>query len=195
MRLFVALLLEPGLLDSLASFQRRQQKADTSGSVRWVHPEGIHLTLKFLGEVPSSRLPEIVRALDSALRERQAPVLGLGSTGAFPNAKHPRVLWVGIDDTGTALGEIVGAVEEAMAGLGWEREGRAFQAHLTLGRVRETAPPGASGGPGPAFVATRLPPVEAQRHQRVALMQSHLGPGGARYESLHVWELGSAPFA
>src|SRR5262245_42388623 len=195
MRLFIALLLEPGLLDRLASFQRLQQKAEKSGNVRWVHPEGIHLTLKFLGEVPSPRLPEIVRALESALRDRQAPILGLGSTGAFPNARRPRVLWVGIDETGTALGAIVGAVEEAMAGLGWEREGRAFQPHLTLGRVRENAPPGASGGPGPAFVAARLPPAEALRHSRVALMQSHLGPGGARYESLRIWDLGGSPLA
>ena len=190
MRLFIALLLEPGVLDRLASFQRQQQKADTAGSVRWVQPEGIHLTLKFLGEVPSSRLPEIVRALESALRGAQAPILSLGSTGAFPNARRPRVLWVGVEETGTALGKLVGAVEEAMAGLGWEREGRAFQPHLTLGRVRETAPPGAAGGPGPAFVAARLPPNEALRHGRVALMQSHLGPGGARYQALHRWDLG-----
>ena len=190
MRLFIALLLEPLLLDSLAKFQRAQRGADASGAVRWLDPEGIHLTLKFLGEVPPARLPELVRALEAGLRGRPAPVLGLGATGAFPNARRPRVLWVGVQESGSALGEIVEAVEEAVAALGWPREERAFQPHLTLGRVRETWRPGASGGPGLAFVGSHLPALESIRHPRIALMQSHLGPGGARYEALRVWELG-----
>jgi 2'-5' RNA ligase len=188
-RLFVALLLEPEWLAILASLQRRLQEHDAGGSVRWTDPKGIHLTLKFLGEVPEPRLPKLLGAFGPAVQGRRAPLLGLGATGAFPNLRRPRVLWIGVEERGTELPPLQAAIEDAAAELGWEREGRAFQPHLTLGRVRDFGHAGLSPGLGSALLENPATSTKPVHHPRVALMRSHLSPQGARYEEVCVWTL------
>ena len=189
MRLFVALLLEPELRESLAHLQNELRRLDTSGCVRWIDPHAIHLTLKFLGEAPEADREIITTALAAAVRECPAPVLGLGRPGVFPGPNRPRVLWVGVRETGTAVQSLAATVDAAMTALGWERERRVFQPHLTVGRVRDTASPQATRLLVAAFERLRTAPVPDARHPRVALMRSHLGPSGARYEELHTWKL------
>ena len=191
MRLFVALLLEPQCLASLQSIQSRLRALDTNSSVRWTDPKGVHLTLRFLGEVREERLPVLVQALAAAVQDRTAPVLGLDGLGAFPSRQRPRVIWIGVEEEGEALSPVQAAVEDAAAGLGWEPERRAFQPHLTLGRVRDTSGRG-SPVPRPLLDAIAAKPVDdhpAVRHPRLALMRSHLSPQGARYEELQLWKL------
>jgi RNA 2',3'-cyclic 3'-phosphodiesterase len=191
MRLFVALLLEPEWLEALEAVQKRLRALDRTSSVRWTDPRSIHLTLKFLGEVHEERVAELVSALAGAVEGRNAPILGLGGLGAFPNRRHPRVLWVGLKEEGALLLPLQAAVESATATLGWEREGRPFQPHLTVGRVRDFGGR-SSRVPQELLEAITDSPITKRGgtpHPRVALMQSHLSPQGTRYTELRVWKL------
>jgi 2'-5' RNA ligase len=191
LRLFVALHLAPDLLEELSRLQAELRRLDHDGAVRWVDPKGIHLTLEFLGDVAAARVPQLREALAGAQAGRRAPFLSLGSTGAFPNLRRPRVLWVGLVEEGDRLVPLQRAVEAALSKLGFGREERPFQPHLTLGRARDS-------GSGPARLGrlllarledARAPIAVPVPQTRLSLVQSHLGPRGSRYEDLESWSL------
>ncbi len=149
--------------------------------VRWVAADALHLTLKFLGEVPDARLAGIERALTGVAAEFPPFHLELKGLGAFPNVHNPRVVWVGIEAP-PELRRLAGALEDAMADLGFPRENRPFSPHLTLGRAERDARAGdfRSLGALAAEFSFRAE-VEARSAD---LMRSHLSPRGARYERL-----------
>ncbi|MCD6383623.1 MAG: RNA 2',3'-cyclic phosphodiesterase [Thermoplasmata archaeon] len=103
--------------------------------VKWVEKENTHVTLKFLGEVSEAFVPEIEEALSGALEDVVSGAVVLKGIGGFPNLRRPRVIWVGIEDSGV-LRELYRRVEEAMVGVGFKREKKSFKPHLTLGRVK-----------------------------------------------------------
>lgn len=188
MRLFVALLLEPPFAAAMATMRNGLATQDRERLVRWVQAQNFHLTLKFLGQVEEARLPGLESALEAALRDLPAPMLTTGDVGGFPNVERPRIVWVGLREKGKGLGALYAAVETATVALGWPPETRTYQAHLTLGRVREGRRPmprqlaqALSNAPPPA-----RPPVP---FPRVALMRSHTSPEGPRYEELRLWRL------
>ena len=116
-----------GLLEQLRALQ---------WPVRWVHDEGIHITLKFFGEVATERLDAIEEVVRSAA-ERIAPLsLRLGELGAFPGPSRPRVLWLGVEAP-SALEVLQDRLERRSEAIGFPPEGRPFRPHVTLGRVRE----------------------------------------------------------
>ncbi len=149
--------------------------------VRWVAADALHLTLKFLGEVPDGQVAE-VETVSTAVAARFAPFrLELGGLGAFPNLRNPRVVWVGVQAP-PELARLAGALEDAMAGLGFPRETRPFSPHLTLGRAERDARAGDFRGlPALAAQFGFRADVEARSAD---LMRSHLSPRGARYERL-----------
>ena len=187
LRLFVALLLEPVLFDAASEQQAHLARLDTTRAVRWVEPSALHLTLKFLGEIDADRLEAIRRAVATAAVYR-APRLGLAGFGAFPTPARPRVLWLGLAGDLERLRAMQRHVEAALEPIGWVAESRPFAAHVTVGRCRDRTPLAPAllrelqKGKGAAHT---LP--EAQT--RLALMQSHLGRSGARYEEVAVWRL------
>jgi 2'-5' RNA ligase len=193
MRLFVALHLTEATRAVVARVGREWQRYDTAGDVRWVDDSRIHLTLAFLGEVPEEQLEPIIEALDRGLASTRAPRLATGETGAFPNRRHPRVLWIGLREEGDRLGPLQQAVVEALRPFGFEPEKRAYKPHLTLGRVREEE----RGRPrtlAPRLLEQLGAPVECASgaHDRVALVRSYLSRSGSRYEDVRVWTLGSS---
>jgi 2'-5' RNA ligase len=133
-RLFVALELDENAHALLADTQRRL--AGLGRAVRWVSPEQIHLTLKFLGEVPDGQVAQVCRALDG-LAEHEAFEFQIEGVGTFGTHQSPRVVWVGVRMPNPPLTDLQKACEEALAGLGFPLEGRAFKPHLTLGRVKD----------------------------------------------------------
>jgi RNA 2',3'-cyclic 3'-phosphodiesterase len=192
MRIFVALHLEAGTLEPVRALQARLSAADSRHQVRWVDPAGMHLTLQFLGETEERRADRVREGIATAIRGLRAPQLGLSGVGGFPNLRRPRVLWVGLREEGQALAHLHAAVEAATEALGWERERRPFQPHLTLGRSKE--PPGGRTAELAPELARALQDAgnlggAVQSQPRLALVRSHLGPGGARYEDLAAWEL------
>lgn len=132
MRLFVALELPETVRSSLGELT--QELKQTQADVRWVRPEGMHLTLKFIGHVPPEKLSAIRAALQtvSSSSHVQAKFRRLGY---FPNERRPRVLWVGVEGSAN-LAEVALAAENCLVPLGIPAEKRAFRPHLTLGRFK-----------------------------------------------------------
>ena len=143
--------------------------------------ENFHITLKFLGATDDARVPSIVDALHAASAGHRAFTLEIRGLGAFPSPTRPRVLWAGVLRGGEALGVLAGAVDDALGALGFEREARAFTAHVTLARVREPrrVPPLAD-----AIARANAQPFGGPLIDHVALMRSDLSPRGARYTAL-----------
>ncbi len=157
--------------------------------VGWVAVDNLHLTLKFLGGVEPGRLADIEEALAGVASDARPFDLTISGLGAFPAPSRPRVLWAGVGEGHGLLAALAGRVDSALAGLGFEREPRAYSAHVTLGRVRAPRPGGAlvaaiEAGAGRAFGTLRV--------DRLSLMRSDLSPRGARHTSLASWGLGEA---
>lgn len=195
LRLFVAVDLPAGAKESLAATVG-QLRGVTPAGVRWVNPAGIHLTLKFLGEVDGGLAAPLRAGLQEAAAgmEKAAFPLHLDGLGVFPNRREPRVIWAGIGgDLGT-LAEVQGRVEDAAAALGLARERRAFRPHLTLGRVRDGVTPAARRELGSA-VAEQGASLAAEYGwmvEEISLIRSVLTPQGAVYTTLGTARLGTS---
>lgn len=167
MRLFFALELNDLARRELDSLQRRLLR--NHANVQWVKPENLHLTLKFLGEVEENRLPELRQAAEEAAASFSPFLISLEGVGAFPGARHPRVIWVDIQEGRETVVRLARALEEACGRLGFPPEERPFSAHITLGRTRALDSLSA-----PAFKSN-----EPIRVDRLVLFQSKLSPHGS----------------
>ena len=184
-RVFVALDLPPQAKESLNKTVGKLRNSLPAG-VRWVRPEGIHLTLKFLGDVESAMVEPLLGAIAAvAARDEHKPFsLELSGLGVFPNTGEPRVLWAGVAGELDELGRLQQSMEDAICGLGYQRERRPFRPHLTLGRVREHASPADRRDIGAQI--SQANPLESSPWQvtEVHLISSNLTPQGAIYASL-----------
>jgi len=187
LRLFVAVDLPGQVREALGRLQGELRRHDLS-RLRWVRPQGVHLTLEFLGETPAGRVAAITKALAGATGGRRSFSLALGAPGAFGNRRGPRVLWLDVIGDVEPLRELQAAVEEALAGVGFPPEQRKFSPHLTLARVPQPAPPGTAERIAQALQAVTPPQVEFDVRE-VVLMRSILQPGGAVYERLAAFPL------
>jgi 2'-5' RNA ligase len=184
LRTFIAIELDEPLRLALRSVQDQLKRGAPPGSVKWVGPDGIHLTLKFLGDTPGSRVTEIETAL-------QAACVGLGpfeftveGRGCFPNFRRPRVVWVAVREKSGTLARLQAAVERCIAPLGWPAEERSFSPHLTLGRVSKGADDRTVAAVGQAVEKSVVEQIGLQPVTAVSLMQSDLRPTGAVYSRL-----------
>ena len=150
--------------------------------VKWMPPEGIHVTLKFLGEVADAREPELRAALGRAAAGIPALPLVVGGFGAFPALDRPRIIWAGLEPD-RALEGLQRRVEQEFAPLGFPPEDRPFRPHLTLGRAARDARPRHCDGLEDALLGLRY--QEATIVRDVDLMQSLLRPGGSAYQTRH----------
>ena len=182
MRVFVAVDLAAEIRDALAALiaQFRQRRM---GDLRWVRPEGIHLTLRFLGEIDAPALERLARGLGSGAPVPPFP-LRLGGVGMFPPRGAPRVLMVETEES-APLERLAGWVEGRAVEAGFPAERRAFHPHLTLGRFRAGARR-ASGDP-PLLPPGWPPP--AMIVDRFFVFRSHLEREAARYEKLAAYPL------
>ena len=183
MRLFAAVPIPHPAREQILTLLGQLREGDWP--VRWVHDEGLHMTLKFFGEVAPERLDVIQEALRFAASGTGALPLQLGDLGAFPSRSRPRILWVGLEPT-PPLELLQDRIERGCEAIGFPPEGAPFQPHVTLGRVREgqRLPPSgladhAGGFEKVAFVAPEL-----------VLYESLLTTSGPRYESRLTIDLG-----
>ena len=184
LRLFVAVLLPEAWHAALAKAQEELRHAGLR--LRYVRPEGVHLTLKFLGAVDHDRLGAVTAALDGPA-DFQPFALDLDTLGTFGGPQRPRVVWAGLRGDVTALAALAAAVDTVLVPAGFAREGRPFRGHLTLARVPESLPAADARRIVPAISASRLARVPSLYVRSYALMRSELGPGGARYTTLQSW--------
>ena len=139
-RTFVAIELSDEIKRVLSELMESLREKDIR-EVRLVRPEGVHLTLKFLGDIPVGKVDAVKEAL-SCVTSHAPFELDLDGTGVFPNERKPRVLWVGIKGDMAPLNALQSDVENALEGIGFRRERRDFSPHLTIGRIRDTASEG-----------------------------------------------------
>lgn len=152
--------------------------------VRWVKPDGMHLTLKFLGDITSEMAERVIGALRLACSETRPFALALSRTGAFPSLSSPRVLWVGLTGDLEPLGALQERIELGLERLGFEREGRGFSPHVTLGRVREGVRPEERRRIAEVLAHVSVSGVAPWRVASVDLMRSTLTAAGAVYDRL-----------
>jgi len=179
MRTFIAIELDPGIKRSLSELVGRLKKVGPEGT-SWVREAGMHLTLKFLDEIDDSRSEAVSRAMDEAVLAGRPFPLQLRGTGYFPNARFPRVLWVGTAPS-AELDALAARLEDGLAAVGFERETRPFHPHLTLGRVRSASK-----------VRDVVTELDLQKNadfgtmtvMKITLFRSVLGPSGAEHSVL-----------
>ena len=183
-RTFIAVDLDEDLGHALQRLQDQLRDQTAPRSVRWVRPEGIHLTLKFLGD---TELPQ-VEAVKAAVAEAAAEIgpfsFAVRGLGCFPNARRPRVLWVGVEEPTGALVRLRDAVEAHVAPLGFPTERRSFHPHLTLGRVHRRASKSEVREIGDLVTHSLVGDVGQMAVEQVSYIRSELTPQGAVYTTL-----------
>jgi len=175
-RTFVAVKISPELEAAFEALARAMRKLP--GEVRWVDPQSIHVTLKFLGEISPEQAQEVFAAVERAAEGIPPFSLKAGSKGAFPSLQRPRVFWVGLAEPGgDHLTALQRNIEEELHLSGFPKEERGFKPHLTVGRVKgmkniETV--------SKTFLEYPFPEIELAA-DRVLVMKSDLTPRGAIY--------------
>ncbi|MGH9849358.1 MAG: RNA 2',3'-cyclic phosphodiesterase [Blastocatellia bacterium] len=178
MRTFIAIEIPAEIKTALSRLQTELRRA--GAEVSWTKPENIHLTLKFLGEIEETLVSEIERACVDVAAEFQPFTLDLDSTGVFPNARQPRVLWAGLAGETEKAVEIQRRLDERLAAIRFDREEKSFRPHLTIGRVKSNRRTRELLALTRSYQLPRL----AFDVKEIVVMKSELLPAGARYTSL-----------
>ena len=150
-------------------------------TVRWVRPEGIHLTLKFMGDIEPEIVERVLEALPPAAARFSPFELAISGLGVFPNAQRPRVLWAGVQGGIETLSRLQQAVDDAVENIGLPKEDRRFSPHLTLGRVRREVSGGQLRKIGDVMTARELPESPSWTADTVNLMRTEPDPSGSRH--------------
>jgi 2'-5' RNA ligase len=184
-RAFLAIELPDVLRPGLAQVQGELKRS--RADVRWVVVNNIHLTLKFFGNVPDDEIDTLALAAREAAVETAPLQLQATVAGAFPSPQAPRVVWLGLGGDIVPLTQLFYRLEKAFAALGYPPEGRAFNPHLTLGRVKSPA-----NRDKLARLLEKLSPVDWPPFEvkELILFQSVLSPQGSKYTPLRVIKLG-----
>ena len=178
MRTFIAVELPEQIKKEIEQLQTPLKK--TNAFVSWVKPGNIHITLKFLGEVPEEKINEVFSATELALKNAKRFKMNLKGMGAFPDFRRPRVIWIGAGKGGEELSDMATKIEEETEKIGYPKEKRKFSAHFTIGRVKS-----------PKNIEKLIELVKSSDFEtedmevnEVTVMRSQLHPAGAIYTPL-----------
>ncbi|MGA2112951.1 MAG: RNA 2',3'-cyclic phosphodiesterase [Anaerolineales bacterium] len=191
-RAFIAVELPWPLQNYLAELSGRLFREVPPQSVRWARPDGIHLTLKFLGAIAESRLAEIDSLLEPRLLETTPFLVEVGGLGCFPDLGRPRVVWVGVRSPTGELEQLQEAIEKSLSEIGFPREARGYSGHLTLGRVRQDIRRPELKQVGEAVARIGEADHRILEIRGISLFQSDLRPDGAVYTRRREWRLREA---
>lgn len=180
LRLFIAIDLSPDVRRWLSDTRARLKSSLPADAIRWVNPEGIHATLKFLGEVPDSRVEAIRGAMHSATAGGKSFSVTVEELGCFPDSVRPRILWVGIRPEPILI-DFQKKLEERLALAGFKKERRPFSPHLTLGRVRDGVTGSELHKIGKAVEGIPAGKGVGLEVNELTLFRSVLRPSGAEY--------------
>jgi RNA 2',3'-cyclic 3'-phosphodiesterase len=182
MRAFVAIDIPAEIRARIEEFLRELTRIP--GDLRWSRPEGLHITLKFLGEVPGERV-DVVKTQLQALPPQPPVAVRIAGSGFFPNERAPRVLWLGIEAE-PELARLAAVIDQSMSAVGVPKEDRAYNPHLTLARLRST------DGIAPIReMLERRAPLDFGSFiaREFSLYESRLAPGGSVYTKLERYTL------
>lgn len=182
-RSFIAIELPDELKRGIVQLQSRL-KAGKQPSVKWVDPYRIHLTLKFLGNIATDRISEIIRAIEASAQGVPPFHLEAKDLGVFPNLRRVQVVWVGISGELARLRQLQQGIESNLAPLGFTPESRPFTPHLTLARLRREASPAEQQSLGELIASTKFDEVYGFSVDAINLMKSQLTREGAIYSRI-----------
>lgn len=183
LRAFIAIDLPQPIQEAIEKQTSRLRQAAGDGLVRWIPPQNIHLTLKFLGNIAASHMDFLKQLLHQTADSHQSFDLQIGGIGSFPNSKLPRVLWAGVHAPAD-LASLQKNIEAGAARLGYEKEARPFSPHLTLGRVRQGIDPRDLQKISAALNGIQIGNIGSARVDAVHLYKSELRPEGSLYTKL-----------
>jgi 2'-5' RNA ligase len=178
-RSFIAIELTNDIKDKISKIQ--EQLKDIKAKVRWVKPDSIHLTLKFLGNINFTQIEDIEFLTGDVIKDFKPWEINIKGLGVFPNFAYPRVIWVGVEDKNKFIVKLAEKTEEELEKLGFKKEKRTYNPHLTLGRIKNL------------FERKNLTQFILDREEhflgtmkidRVFLFKSQLTPSGAIYTKL-----------
>ncbi len=174
-RTFICIEIPDSIKARIGKLQDTLRQIDAQ--ISWTKPSNIHMTLKFLGGVPASRIERIKNAVEKASRGIKPFDLEVSGSGCFPSARSPRVLWVGIADVPEQLKQLYANLEDQLSQVGFEREKRRFSPHLTIGRVRT---PHNANHVADSLISNSFTP-ERFHATEIVVMRSDLKPTGSIY--------------
>jgi len=183
-RTFLAIDLDPEILQTIKNIQDDLKNIDCD--IKWVKPENINLTLKFLGEIKDKRIDAINQALEDLFQSTAPIKTELTELGAFPIIDKPRVLWVGLKDKERQIVQLVASLEKKLLTIGFKKDQKLFTPHITIGRIRS---PKNLNLLSQAISNHSLPTGLTQTIQSVTLNKSTLTPQGPIYETLSTFKL------
>jgi len=179
-RSFIAIELPEATREAIYVIQ--EQLKQSRAGVRWVKPAGIHLTLKFLGNINPAQVDDVAATAAQLVRDEPPLTLCAAGLGGFPSHRKPRVIWVGLQGEVERLAKIQAGLEKALEPLGFAREGRGFRPHLTIGRVKDRHH---LQSLIEAMSTLELPEFNSFDADEIILYKSDLRPTGAIYTKLH----------
>ena len=187
-RSFIAIELPDDLKKGLKVFQN-SLKLPKHNFVKWVSIDGIHITLKFLGNITPKQIDDIKSSLISIARSQEVFTLHTANIGVFPNMQRMRVLWLGLAGDISKLLEFQQAIDISLLKKGVKSEKRPFTPHLTLARLKEDCHPNERCEFGELIKEARYEPIYYFEVGKISLMRSHLLPGGAVYSQIADFKL------
>ena len=186
-RTFIAIELNKGTHSELSSLQAVLKKSDAD--VKWIDPQIIHLTLKFLGNVDDKKIKDVQNLLNDVAKNFSPFVLSLKGIGAFPKLDYPRVIWVGVDEGKDEASQLAKELEDVLEKIGIPKEDREFHPHITLGRVKS---PKNKDRLKSVIEATKFEPSSKIAVEHLTLFKSQLTPQGPIYTPLFIAKMQSA---
>jgi 2'-5' RNA ligase len=183
LRCFVAIEIPEQIKSFLGEIEERLKKY--RADIRWVKPENIHLTLKFMGNTEEANIKKISLVIDEVCHRYHPFCFKVKGIGAFPNKRTPRVLWTGIENN-DKLRSLQRDIEDGLTSAGFKKEEKGFSAHITLGRFKSLR--------GKDVLFNNIKDLEDKEFgsvdvRAVSLMKSDLHPDGARYTRIYKSEL------
>ena len=194
LRLFIAVELSDEARTAVSGLFERLVESGGK-NLRPVRPETVHLTLKFLGDVPSDKVEELVEAIKPVAGSRAPFSMSLSGAGVFPSPARTRVLWLGIGGDTKALGELHLGIEDAVASLGFARDRKPFSPHLTVARLSEKASRADRSLAAQTLASTPHSDGVEIPVGSISIMQSVLGMRGAAHQRLAALPLGLSAHA
>jgi len=184
-RSFLAIVIPAAVLKEINRVQGELKSSRVD--VRWVDPEKIHLTLKFFGNIEESRIEPIADSIKDSVQTTPPFSLQVSGVGAFPHFKNPRVVWVGLVDKTASLIPFQKELEARLDQIGFPREDRSFQPHLTLGRAKSSRGKDELVGKMERYREEKFGEFQVEG---LTLFKSELTPSGPIYTRLKELRLG-----
>ncbi|MBK8616825.1 MAG: RNA 2',3'-cyclic phosphodiesterase [Anaerolineales bacterium] len=183
LRAFIAIELSQIILETIERQTTRLRQTVGDDIIRWVPPQNMHLTLKFIGGIAASHLDFLKQMLTREASTHPQFDMQIGGLGSFPSSRMPRILWVGLHAP-AVLTSLHKSIETGASRLGYEKEERAFSPHLTIGRARQNITPAELSKVRAALDTIQLGNIAIARVDSVHLFKSDLQSGGSIYTKL-----------